>query len=244
MGFHNNLTALRKVKGYSQEELAYQLGVSRQSVSKWELGQSSPELDRIIEIAQLFDVTVDELICGDYIPGNVKSIDSQTLKETIREVFHYEYKSRICIGKIPLVHIHFGRGLYVAKGIFAFGNIAIGLFSMGAVAIGAISIGGLALGMLALAGISIGILSFGGVSIGYIAIGGLSLGIYAIGGFALGAKLAIGGMAHGYIAIGSSVHGTHVLQGTAANSVKDVVHFISQYDSIPDFIIRWLSIFI
>lgn len=62
MMFNDNLNKYRKQKGLSQEELAFRLGVSRQSVSKWESGQSTPELERIIEIADLFGISLDELI--------------------------------------------------------------------------------------------------------------------------------------------------------------------------------------
>ena len=58
--FNDNLNKYRKQKGLSQEELAFRLGVSRQSVSKWESGQSTPELERIIEIADLFGISLDE----------------------------------------------------------------------------------------------------------------------------------------------------------------------------------------
>ena len=51
----------RTQMGLSQEELAEQLGVSRQSVSKWETGQSVPDLDKLIKLADLFGVTLDEL---------------------------------------------------------------------------------------------------------------------------------------------------------------------------------------
>ena len=50
MKLQENLIRLRKQKGLSQEELAYQLGISRQSVSKWESGTSVPELERLVEI--------------------------------------------------------------------------------------------------------------------------------------------------------------------------------------------------
>ena len=53
---------LRSQKGLSQLELAEQLGVSRQSVSKWETGQSVPDLDKLIKLADLFGVSVDELV--------------------------------------------------------------------------------------------------------------------------------------------------------------------------------------
>lgn len=52
----------RKKQGWSQEELAEKLNVSRQSVSKWESGVSTPELDKIVLLSQLFGITTDELL--------------------------------------------------------------------------------------------------------------------------------------------------------------------------------------
>jgi transcriptional regulator with XRE-family HTH domain len=52
----------RKEAGMSQEQLGEKLGVSRQAVSKWETGESLPELDKIIQMAELFGVTTDELL--------------------------------------------------------------------------------------------------------------------------------------------------------------------------------------
>ncbi|MCD7712033.1 MAG: helix-turn-helix domain-containing protein, partial [Firmicutes bacterium] len=46
----------------SQEELAYKIGVSRQSVSKWEMDQADPRIDKIVQMCALFGVTADELI--------------------------------------------------------------------------------------------------------------------------------------------------------------------------------------
>ena len=56
---------LRKQQGWSQEELAEHLGVSRQSVSKWESGASTPELDRVVQLCTLFGLTADALIRDD-----------------------------------------------------------------------------------------------------------------------------------------------------------------------------------
>ena len=53
---------LRKQNGMSQEKLAQLLGVSRQSVSKWESGQSLPEIDKIIQLSNIFEVTTDYLL--------------------------------------------------------------------------------------------------------------------------------------------------------------------------------------
>ena len=62
MKFGDKLIQLRKKNGYSQEELAEKLGVSRQSVSKWESNTTYPETDKIIQIANLFDCSMDDLI--------------------------------------------------------------------------------------------------------------------------------------------------------------------------------------
>ena len=55
------ITALRKRSGWSQEELAMKLNVSRQSVSKWEAQQALPETAKIIMIANIFNVSIDEV---------------------------------------------------------------------------------------------------------------------------------------------------------------------------------------
>lgn len=62
MIFANKLTLLRKKANWSQEELAEQMGVTRQSVSKWESAQSVPDLEKIIHLSELFDVSTDYLL--------------------------------------------------------------------------------------------------------------------------------------------------------------------------------------
>ena len=62
MEFGNKLYELRKEKGLSQEELANHLYVTRQTVSKWELGDSTPDMDKLIMLAELFEVSLDELV--------------------------------------------------------------------------------------------------------------------------------------------------------------------------------------
>ncbi len=54
----------RKANGYSQEELAEKIGVSRQAISKWERSESSPDTDNLIALAKLYGITIDELING------------------------------------------------------------------------------------------------------------------------------------------------------------------------------------
>ena len=59
------LAEMRRAKGYSQEELAEKLGLSRQAVSKWERAESSPDTGNIIALAKLYGVTIDELLRVD-----------------------------------------------------------------------------------------------------------------------------------------------------------------------------------
>lgn len=62
MDFNEKLQILRKKKGLSQETLAEIIGVSRQAVAKWEVGQSYPDLDKLISLSNFFRVSVDKLI--------------------------------------------------------------------------------------------------------------------------------------------------------------------------------------
>lgn len=61
----NKLQKLRKENGYSQEELAEKLGLSRQAVSKWERAEASPDTDNLICLAKLYNVSLDELLATD-----------------------------------------------------------------------------------------------------------------------------------------------------------------------------------
>ena len=64
MNIANRIQYLRKQKGFSQEELADKVGVSRQAVSKWESEQSTPDLEKIIAMSELFEVTTDYILKG------------------------------------------------------------------------------------------------------------------------------------------------------------------------------------
>jgi len=64
MTIADRIQSLRKTKGLSQEELADAVGVSRQAVSKWESEQATPDLDKVIIMSDVFDVTTDYLLKG------------------------------------------------------------------------------------------------------------------------------------------------------------------------------------
>lgn len=63
--FKDNLMELRKLNHLTQEELAEKLGVSRQTLSKWETGESLPDIEKSQAIAGLFGVTLDNLVCHE-----------------------------------------------------------------------------------------------------------------------------------------------------------------------------------
>ena len=68
MKLNEKILYYRKAAKLSQEELAAQVGVSRQAVSKWELGDATPEVDKLLLLARAFGVTTDELLSGDEPP--------------------------------------------------------------------------------------------------------------------------------------------------------------------------------
>lgn len=216
MEFSEKLISMRKAKGWSQEQLGEQVGVTRQTVSKWELGDTTPEMDKLVALADLFGVSLDEL-AGRASPQTEHTsapvpqgevVSDETIRRVVRESFHYEYRSKAHIGKLPLVHINFGRGLYTAKGVIALGNIAVGFLSMGLVGIGVISLATLAIGLFGFGALALGGLVFGGVAVGYFAFGGIAVGVYSIGGVAVASDIALGGYANAKVAIGHSPHGT------------------------------------
>ena len=65
MEIGKKITELRKQKGLSQEELAEKVGVARQTISKWELGETSPDLKQAKELSKIFNVSLDELVDND-----------------------------------------------------------------------------------------------------------------------------------------------------------------------------------
>ena len=171
MTFSEKLTGLRRKSGMSQEQLADRLGVTRQSVSKWEGGTAMPELVKLISLSELFGVSVDYLVkdwmeepdnpCGG--SGEISSKQADRLEKKVDELTNYvkgrvyRYDSKTRIFGLPLVSIRFGfvrNGKLsmdnTAKGIIAIGNCAIGVVAIGIVGVGLFTFGVLAMGMLSL----------------------------------------------------------------------------------------------
>lgn len=68
MNFSEKIYSLRKEKGLTQTDLAEKLNVSRQAVSRWEMGTAKPEVDTLIAMSELFEVTLDYLLKNQEFP--------------------------------------------------------------------------------------------------------------------------------------------------------------------------------
>ena len=78
MTFGEKIQALRKSRGWSQEQLAEQIGVSRQALSKWENGTAIPDTNNVVQLAKLFGVTTDYLLLDEY--GTENNMESAVLQ--------------------------------------------------------------------------------------------------------------------------------------------------------------------
>lgn len=118
---------LRKKNGWSQEELAEKLNISRQSVSKWESGQSVPDLNKIIILSNLFDVTTDYLL-KDNVEDTNNKINAKYL--TFNEILEFieckNYLSKLMAGATFLCIIS-PCCLLVLLSLNTFANIAVAI---------------------------------------------------------------------------------------------------------------------
>lgn len=80
MNFADKLCVLRNQSGYSQEQLAEKMGVSRQAVSKWESGVTLPETEKIILLSDLFNVSIDFLLRDELINRSQDNLDRVVFK--------------------------------------------------------------------------------------------------------------------------------------------------------------------
>ncbi len=140
MNLSDNLKKIRKDNNLSQEQLAEKLGVSRQSVSKWESGLAYPEMDKVLQICQMFNLNVDELLNQNikevkeskeskasvnkfiddflnYITKTIDMLSSMKFREKIKCLF----EQIIVLSLLTLVFVIIGAlGLFLYDSIFSF----------------------------------------------------------------------------------------------------------------------------
>ena len=106
MDFSEKLLTLRKAKDLTQEQLAEKLNVSRQSVSKWESGQAVPELEKIVAMSVVFDVTTDYLLKSseiDDLSVKTEMLEKQQQQMLVRE--QRQQKIRECILYVIVIYL-------------------------------------------------------------------------------------------------------------------------------------------
>ena len=91
MKFNEKLVKLRKTCGYTQEDLAEKLGVSRQAVARWEAGDTTPEMAMLLGLCNVFEVSADYLIHDDYESDE----DIPVVKEKNEEISAATHKKRM-----------------------------------------------------------------------------------------------------------------------------------------------------
>jgi len=128
MNFGEKLQSLRKEKGLSQEALAQKCNVSRQAVSKWENGDGYPEMDKLILISELFNVSIDFLIKNQDAPIQDKSETKYFMnKEKIDDYMKFKknFSLRIAIACMAII-LTLNLPLYFSDTQYeAFGNIGL-----------------------------------------------------------------------------------------------------------------------
>lgn len=85
MEFSKKLYALRKKNGLSQEELANKLNVTRQTISKWELGESAPEMEKLVMLGDYFNISLDELVLGK-VPDEQNDSDNNSQDKMVARI--------------------------------------------------------------------------------------------------------------------------------------------------------------
>ena len=248
---------IRIERGLSQEAFGEMLNVSRQSVSKWETDQSLPELDKIVAISEMFEVSTDYLL-KESEERMTKTVNAGNNPEKYtgfekggqaqqiiiqRQTFEYEYKSQKSWLGMPLVHIHIGIKPVRAKGVIAIGNIAQGIIAIGIVGMGVITlavvgvglllaIGSIAVGGIALGSLAAGIIAMGALCTGVFTMGAVAVGQFSFGAMAIGSQIAIGDVARGSIALGDSeAHGVFFEAVRAADGSFDYQGMIRAIDA-------------
>lgn len=234
MDLSKRLQKLRRERGLSQENLAEKLGVSRQAVSKWESGQTTPDLEKLVALTELYQVSMDYLVKGKETskekapePEAPAPDQEDSTRETSfweyrrRYRWQYEYRSKRTLFGLPLLHVNLGSGARRAKGVLAIGNFAAGIFSIGLCSAGIFSMGLLSAGVVTFGLLAAGVIALGSVAVGLLfAAGGIAMSLYlAVGGLAVAGNAAIGGMALAQnLAVGGYAHAQNLAIGDAGQA--------------------------
>ncbi len=246
MTLGEKLSKLRKEYSYTQEQLADILGVSRQSISKWESDLAYPETDKLIKMGKLFECSMDYLLNEDVTEKQgIQPTEKESFWDIFKKQFH-ERKSEKMVFGMPLYHIGKNahgffaigvraRGVFsiglMSRGIVSLGLLSLGVISIGVLSLGLICAGALSLGLLAVGSVALGLFAAGAISVGLISYGALSVGCFSTGALAVGNYVAVGDHAHGMIAIGKTVAEGSVYSHIGDLTTADIPTVIESLDA-------------
>ncbi len=130
MKLEEKIALLRKRNGWSQEELGFRLDVSRQAVSKWEMGDSVPDLDKILKMSEIFGCTTDYLLKDEN--ESAKTVETEALPtpetgKTLRQVCDEEGKEYLALVKKQSLKIAGGVSLFLLSPVTMFILLAFSL---------------------------------------------------------------------------------------------------------------------
>lgn len=248
MKIGEKISRLRKENNYTQEQLAERMGVSRQSVSKWESNIAYPETEKLIQLSELFDCTLDYLLKEDELEPRTKNQGNNFWQETVKNFMNFDFdkKSKRTVFGLPLWHIGKNAKGIIAVGLKAKGIISLGFLSIGVISFGLLSIGLLALGVLAIGLISagcfaIGCLAMGAISLGIVAIGAVAIGEFSVGALEIGHYFAYGDHASGMIAYGKTYANGSVFQKIGELTSDDKKQIAAAMQDIVPNVYQWIS---
>lgn len=236
MNLAEKLIIQRKKSGMSQEQLADRLGITRQSVSKWEAGSSVPEISKLIALSELFKVSLDYLL-KDYLDEeserisaessnrdwrqeeqkrgeNLRGEDSRQQEENRRQEDNLRLER-----KVDELTRYIKGFQYTSKTkIMGIPLVSVRFsrqLGKDGVAKGIIAIGNFAVGVVSIGAGSVGIISFGATAVGMLAVGALAVGVAAWGALAFGV-VAFGATAVGIYSAGVAAVGKEIAVGVSA----------------------------
>ncbi len=140
MNLAENLKKIRKEHNLSQEQLAEQLGVSRQAVSKWESNQAYPEMDKVIQLSKMFNLNIDDLLNQDIKEVNIEKQSKTMVNKYIDDFLNFitktidmfssmKFKDKCkCITEQIIIGCLLALIFLIIGGIL--GNIISGLFTL------------------------------------------------------------------------------------------------------------------
>ena len=126
MNFSEKILTLRKANNLTQEQLAEKLDVSRQSISKWESGQATPELEKIVEMSALFNVTTDYLLKSSEIDD--LSVKTEMLEKQQQTILIREQKRQIrfeCVMYSIAIYLIFFAAYFIGHFYFRIWNPSV-----------------------------------------------------------------------------------------------------------------------